>query len=422
MFYVRNAREFLKTDGAWTVVALAVPVAIYGLFAVMSHLNIGIRHILPLYPFAFMAIGIGFSDLIHRRPRLGQVSGLIFLVMLIAEAFSAWPNYLAFFNAACGGPRGGFRLLADSNLDWGQDLPLLARWQREHPGNRLYLSYPQTVDPAAYGIHFAALPNNSIFSKPTAVPDGPAYVAISATVLQNVYFKSSIYDELLKTEPAAVLGGTIYLWEENDVVLNLLGILFMNSSQFSEAAKVLERAVQLQPDDAALHSNLGSALARIGHLPQAIEHMRQAVKLQPEHDDTHNNLGSLLALTGAVNDAVAEFERAIELQPNRADAHINLADVLSEKGELGKAIEHYQTARRLQPQFVPAYASLAKALAVVGRSQDAITTAQRGVEVARSSGQKVDAEKIEEWLIHYQIELKRNSTADPQSQPTPSAQ
>jgi tetratricopeptide (TPR) repeat protein len=342
--------------------------------------------------------------------------------MLMVEAFAAWPNYLAFFNVACGGPRGGFRLLADSNLDWGQDLPLLARWQREHPGNRLYLSYPQTVDPAAYGIHFAALPNNSIFSKPTAVPDGPAYVAISAIVLQKVYFGASIYDELLKTEPAAVLGGTIYVWEENDVVLNLLGILFMNSNQFSEAAKILERAVQLQPNDAALHSNLGSALAQIGKLPQAIEQMRESVKLNPSYEDTHNNLGILLASTGAMNEAISEFERAIELRPNRADIHLNLANMLSGKGEPSKAIEHYQTALRLQPQFVPAYANLAKALAVAGRSQDAITTAQRGIEVARSSGQKVDAEKIEEWLIHYQIELKRDSTADPQSQPTPSAQ
>jgi tetratricopeptide (TPR) repeat protein len=421
-FYTRHASEFLKTDGAWTIVALAVPVGIYSLFAVMGHLNIGIRHVLPLYPFAFMAIGIGFSGLIQRRPRFGRVLGLIFLVMLIVETFAAWPNYLAFFNAACGGARGGFRLLADSNLDWGQDLLLLARWQHEHPGNRLYLCYPQTVDPAAYGIHFAALPNNSIFSKPTAVPDGSAYVAISATVLQKVYFRASIYDELLKTEPAAVLGGTIYIWEENDVVLNLLGILFMNSNQFSEAAKVLERAVLLQPDDAALHSNLGSALARIGQLPRAIEHMRQAVKIKPDYEDTHNNLGSLLVLTGAADDAIAEFERAIELRPSRADVHINLADILSESGQPGKAIEHYQTALRLQPEFVPAYINLAKTLAALGRSQDAIATARRGIEVARSSGQKVDAEKIEEWLMHYQTELKRNSTADPQSQSAPSAQ
>ncbi len=408
IYHAHNAKDFLKTGGAWTVVALAVPFGIYGLFSVMGHLNIGIRHILPLYSFAFMAIAIGFSELIKRKRRLGLTLGLIFLALLMVETIAAWPNYLAFFNAACGGPPGGFQLLADSNLDWGQDLPLLARWQREHPSNRLYLSYPHTVDPAAYGIHFAALPNNSTFAKPTVVPDGPACVAISSLVLQKVYFKSGIYDELLKIEPAAVLGGTIYIWEENDVVLNLLGMLLMNSNQFPEAAKALERAVQLQPNDAALHSNLASALARIGKMPEAIGHLRQSIKLNPGYDETHITLGSLLASNGAAQDAIAEFERAVELAPNRADVHVNLADILYENGQPIKATEHYQTALRLQPNSVHAYAKLAKVLAALDRSQDAIATAQRGIEVARSSGQTAEADIIEEWLVHYQTELQRH--------------
>jgi tetratricopeptide (TPR) repeat protein len=415
IFHARNAKELLKTSGAWTVAALAVPFGVYGLFAASSHLNIGTRHILPLYPFAFMAIAIGLSELIKRRQRLGLVLSLALLAMLVVETIMSWPNYLAFFNAACGGPRGGFQLLADSNLDWGQDLPLLARWQRDHPNNRLYLSYPQTVDPAAYGIRFAALPNNSTFSQPTEVPSGPACVAISSLVLQKVYFRSNIYDELLKVEPAAVLGGSIYIWEENDVVLNMLGMLLMNSNQFPEAAKALERAVRLQPDDAALQSNLGAALARIGRIPEAIEHLRQSVKLNATYDETHNYLGSLLASTGAAQDAITEFERAIELGPNRADFHLNLADVLYENGQPKKAVEHCETALRLQPKFAHACFSLAKALAALNRSQEAIVAARRGIEVAKASGQKGEAEKIEDWLMHHQTDLQR--PIPPESQP-----
>ena len=60
------------------------------------------------------------------------------------------PNYLAYFNEAAGGPSRGWRWLVDSNIDWGQDLPLLAKWQREHPDRPVHLKYFGTVEPELY--------------------------------------------------------------------------------------------------------------------------------------------------------------------------------------------------------------------------------------------------------------------------------
>src|SRR5262249_6165319 len=64
-------------------------------------------------------------------------------VGLGAEVAAGRPDYIAFFNlpARLVGP---VRLLADSNLDWGQDMKALAAWQAEHPDVRLYV--------AAYGV------------------------------------------------------------------------------------------------------------------------------------------------------------------------------------------------------------------------------------------------------------------------------
>ena len=50
-------------------------------------------------------------------------------IALAAETTFAFPNFIPFFNLFAGGSRGGFRLLSESNLDWGQDLPALAAWQ-----------------------------------------------------------------------------------------------------------------------------------------------------------------------------------------------------------------------------------------------------------------------------------------------------
>ena len=421
VFWARKAKEFLKTSGAWTVAAVAVPFSVYAVFAMMSHLNIGVRHILPLYPFGFLAIALGFSHLIRRRRRLGYVLGGILFVMLIAETALAWPNYLAFFNAACGGYRGGFYLLADSNLDWGQDLPLLAKWQRDHPKDKLYFVYDKDVPPIAYGIRFASLEENSPFARLTDVQEGPPYIAIGATVLQKVYSKTNAYDDLLKIEPTAVLGGSIYIWADNGAALNWLGALLTKKGRYPEALAAFERAVQLQPNDAFSHDQFGSALVGGGKIAEATEQFRLAIKLDPNDDNAHDYLGAILNSSGDAQSAISDFERALALRPNRANYRLNLANALAQTGQHLKAVEQYQASIGLEPKPVQAYANLAKALAALDRSQEAIAAAQRGIENARSSNQESEAEKIEEWLAHYQIEVKRDSKADPGSHSAPVA-
>ena len=94
---------------------LVIPVAIYGLLCLNSRINTGLRHLLPLYPFLFVFAGVCLA-------RLRTVQLALLGITLAAETLSVHPHYLAFFNAAAGGPAAGPRYLADSNIDWGQDL------------------------------------------------------------------------------------------------------------------------------------------------------------------------------------------------------------------------------------------------------------------------------------------------------------
>jgi hypothetical protein len=139
-------------------------------------------------------------------------------VALAIETLAAFPNYIAFFNAPSGGSRGGIRLLGDSNLDWGQDLPLLADWQAKHPGVPLYLSYFGAVDPDAYGIDHINIGGtaNNPSSRPTGHFANPGVFAVSATQLQGIYVvpgATQSYAALRKLRPREVLGGTIYLFD-----------------------------------------------------------------------------------------------------------------------------------------------------------------------------------------------------------------
>ncbi|HVU25125.1 MAG TPA: glycosyltransferase family 39 protein [Opitutus sp.] len=174
-----------------TAAPLLVLAAVYGAFSLASHLNIGHRHILPIYPVLFILLGSLGAWLDPRRPlALGFLSAM--LAWQAGESLWIRPHYLAYFNQIVGGPANGWRHLVDSSLDWGQDLPALARWLQLHNSGPdrapVYLSYFGTGDPAYEGITATRLP--CLPELPPKQPWyrlGPGLYCVSATMLQQVY-------------------------------------------------------------------------------------------------------------------------------------------------------------------------------------------------------------------------------------------
>jgi hypothetical protein len=70
------------------------------------------------------------------------------------ETSLAAPWYLSFFNWPSGGPGGGYRLVNDSNVDWGQGLIALRDELKQRGIGRIHLAYHGTADPAVYGIDY----------------------------------------------------------------------------------------------------------------------------------------------------------------------------------------------------------------------------------------------------------------------------
>jgi hypothetical protein len=102
---------------------LVIPVlflAVY--FSLFFRLDIGLRYILPAFPFLFVfASRIAAFQLPATKAwwKLAVVG--VLLVWLAVASGSIHPHYLAYFNELAGGPANGWRWLIDSNLDWGQD-------------------------------------------------------------------------------------------------------------------------------------------------------------------------------------------------------------------------------------------------------------------------------------------------------------
>jgi hypothetical protein len=202
-----------KRQWNWTILALGFPAAAYAAMAINSNVNVGLRHLFPVFPFVDVALGVLAARAWTKR---GRWVVTLLAAALALETLASYPDFLAFFNLACGGERGGRALLGDSNLDWGQDLPLLAAWQRAHPQTPLYLDYFGTADPSAYGIRYINVPGGYVYGPPPQEPLAPGVAAISATKLQRLFSIDPSLDFATPFERAApidVLGGSIYLFQ-----------------------------------------------------------------------------------------------------------------------------------------------------------------------------------------------------------------
>jgi hypothetical protein len=197
-----------------------VPVAVYVAATATRGLQIGHRHLLPIYPFLFLAAGEALSALRGWRAPRGASVAAALLLWYAGGTLAQHPHHLAYFNELAGGPGNGWRRLVDSNLDWGQDLKRLAAWLRENPAPGLKLSYFGSADPAYYGIESEALPGYTAPHAPRITREiRPGDVlAVSATNLQGVYLgpeDRALMARVRALQPIARVGYSIFVFRSD---------------------------------------------------------------------------------------------------------------------------------------------------------------------------------------------------------------
>jgi hypothetical protein len=199
---------------------LLLPVTLIFLAMTQAKTNIGLRHILPVYPFLFV-LASRTATLHLRRPSLALLLTGIPLACTAISSLRIAPHQLAYFNESVGGPEQGYRYLSDSNLDWGQDLKGLKAYVDKEKLPIIYLSYFGTAPPSYYGIRYQDVASKGSLGPPPPekVPtDAPRKIlAISAYNLQDV---SSPHDPLFrwlwKREPVAKIGYSIFIYDLTD--------------------------------------------------------------------------------------------------------------------------------------------------------------------------------------------------------------
>lgn len=179
-------------------------------------LNRHLRYVLPAMPFAIVIASRAFRvfDVPHRtlRPAVAVAT-----VWIIASSLWIYPHSLSYFNESIGGPYRADKYLNASNLDWGQDLPYLRRWQQANAEKRplMVTNYLHIVDPSAAGIQT----NGAVPSMPTrrnhrtgsSTPQfQPGWYAIDRETLLR---RSGEYQYLRQFEPSAWAGYGFQIYE-----------------------------------------------------------------------------------------------------------------------------------------------------------------------------------------------------------------
>jgi hypothetical protein len=167
-----------------------VPAAVTFLAASFGRIQIGERYILAVYPYLILLASSFVPWLLGRR-RGPAVLAVLLVLHAVPTLTMVRRGYLPYFNLIAGGPDGGHRVLVDSNLDWGQDLPRLAAWMKRQGVEEVQLGYHGSDDPARYGIRHEDLPGIHLFpARPPARP-------LSGTVVVSPNLLVGVYDQWL---------------------------------------------------------------------------------------------------------------------------------------------------------------------------------------------------------------------------------
>ena len=207
------ASPSLRRRLPWSEMAMlaVVPAAVLASMTLGTNINIGVRYVLPLVPFACVlmgSLGLWWSLQTNRLGR-ALVGGFLALGLggTIAETLTIHPHYLAYFNRVSGGPDRGAEHLIDSNLDWGQDLLNLAVWLESHaPEEPVGLAYfgqihPNLLNqrPDATPLQWFLPPARPDTTNPLALtyrlPEGPVqpgWYAVSASLVKGLPWR--VYD------------------------------------------------------------------------------------------------------------------------------------------------------------------------------------------------------------------------------------
>jgi dolichyl-phosphate-mannose--protein O-mannosyl transferase len=209
--------------------AMLVWLAVYWYTSIGSTFNIGVRHLLPTYPFAILLVSGQIARIFGKIQNSNikyQKFGIWALVFgllgwYVYSSVHTYPNYLSYFNESIGGPSQAYKYVVDSNLDWGQDLIRFSDWVKQNDITKIETDYFGWANPYYYmGNRYIPITSmtysGALDFKERNHSNG--WLAVSATFLQSsigAYIRpqpARSYEWLHTFTPVTTIGNSIFIY------------------------------------------------------------------------------------------------------------------------------------------------------------------------------------------------------------------
>jgi hypothetical protein len=191
---------------------LMIPLVL--LFAGYSSLAdpIGIRYVIPCYPFLFLFAGR--AAVLFTRGLIARVGLFAALAWSVVEFLVIWPDHLPYFNQIAGGWRGGVRWLDDSSIDWGQGLLELREYLQKHAISDYTLCTAGNFDPNEYyGMNARVLWLDKLLVPPPGVLIMSSHCVAVGTAWLDGQFGNHPENWLAHMTPKDIVAHTYYVYD-----------------------------------------------------------------------------------------------------------------------------------------------------------------------------------------------------------------
>jgi len=207
-------RQYFSATVVWY---LLWPALVYFLLASFSRMQIGFRHILPVFPFIFILIGLA-GQALAKKNIITRILVLILVAWCLLEPFRYHPYEISYFNQIVKN-NSAWNYFTDSNLDWGQGLVALSDFLQKEGNPPIYLCYFGTADPNYY--HLRYIPFGFITNVSHRPPDlSPQeksrirFLVISATNFMATYYaEKNVFVWLQKYPPDKVVAFSLLVYD-----------------------------------------------------------------------------------------------------------------------------------------------------------------------------------------------------------------
>jgi hypothetical protein len=218
----------------------------------------------------------------------------------------------------------GFAILPDGTKKW---LLLIKNWDFNWQGNYQYAAPITLPKGAKLTMRYTYDNSTNNLQNPNNPPKRVQYGPQSSDEMAELWF------QLLPASPEGMK-----LLVDADAAKSRVDLI-----------KYYEYQLQVDPNNADVHTKLGFIRFLQGDANEGIRHLRQAIALAPQNDTAHYKLGLIYRYQKRSADAKAEFEMAIRLNPGNYDAHGNLGIIYAEEGNLTLAEQHLRSALNINP-------------------------------------------------------------------------